>query len=298
MKAHAQQYRGGLLLFLSLLVTVMSFSIPSSPHQSNSRSQRNTVTVNRRLQSNGRLAASTSQDASSTISQSAKESLLELLEQIPRNAATSQAQTADILKTMRQLEEECPTAPQDVVKALAGTWELVWTAQDPSQPESRRLFRSWINPLENQSYSNQPLGTEKASSSVGQSNPFLPLPIQERLEKAGYVTSTNLRSTQSIDLASKEVRNVVGLQFGKQRAALTVTVDFYPERSDPRRINVTFQACRFVVNKTPIDFTIPLGIIGPTGWLRTIYIDETMRVTRGHKGSVFVLLRPGGKART
>jgi hypothetical protein len=109
----------------------------------------------------------------------------------------------------------------------------------------------------------------------------------------------NVRSSQTMDLQKGRVRNVVS--FGipafalgeTRRASLTVDVAFTPDVSDKRKVNVKFQACRVVVPKSPIDFTLPLGIAGPTGWLKTFYIDDSLRITRGHKGSVFVLARPG-----
>lgn len=60
-----------------------------------------------------------------------------------------------------------------------------------------------------------------------------------------------------------------------------------------RQIDVKFNSCRFTISNTPgMDVTIPLpGIIGPTGWLRTLYVDDKLRITHGHKGSVFILFR-------
>lgn len=153
------------------------------------------------------------------------------------------------------------------------------------------MFFSWINPLENQSYSNNP-------SREGRSNPILPRAIEDRLEEAGLTTSVgDFRSTQTIDMKSKQVINVVAVDinvFGKQqRATVTVLVDFVPNRMNARQIDVKFQACRFNVKSSLVDWKIPLGVFGPTGWLKTVYIDDTIRITRGHKGSVFVLKRPG-----
>jgi len=103
-----------------------------------------------------------------------------------------------------------------------------------------------------------------------------------------------LRSVQSVDLKNSKVRNVVTLQLpGDNKASIFVDVGFRPDQSDGRRVNVKFQACRIKVSGSPIDVTFPLGIIGPTGWLRTGYIDENIRITRGHKGSVFILCRSG-----
>ena len=118
-----------------------------------------------------------------------------------------------------------------------------------------------------------------------------------------------IRSSQAIDLKKGQVRNVVtftlpslfplggGRNSKPSKATLTVTVDFQPNNQDRRKLYVKFQACRVVITNTPVNVNIPLGIIGPTGWLRTGYIDETMRITRGHKGSVFVLSRPSKQSR-
>lgn len=118
---------------------------------------------------------------------------------------------------------------------------------------------------------------------------------------------SNVRSSQTIDLQRRRVRNVVTFaipslipsslddtrsSLAPRRASITVDVDFTPAPTNLRRVNVKFQACRIVVPKTPIDVTLPLGFFGPTGWLQTNYIDDSIRITRGHKGSVFVLKRP------
>lgn len=146
--------------------------------------------------------------------------------------------------------------------------------------------------MENQSYSNQP------SLNKGRSNPILPRAIQEKVEEAGLATSVEgFRSTQTIDMKSKQVINVVTVDinlFGTpKRATVTVLVDFVPSRTNERQINVQFRSCRFNVKSSLVDWNIPLGILGPRGWLTTVFIDDTIRVTRGHKGSVFILKRPG-----
>jgi len=235
-----------------------------------------------------------------------KRTLLDLISRTPRNAPTPGDLTRTILDAVSEMEAECPTDNGEVITKLAGVWELLWTAQDRSRSESRMSF---INPLENQSYSNNPLGLGDG----GRANPILPRPIQDRLEKMGIISPSGgsdnsggvplVRSTQSIDPRAQLVRNVVsfGLNTGggkkQQPASLTVTVAFKPDAMDRRRINVKFQACRVVLPNTPINFEIPLGIIGPTGWLRTTYIDDDLRITRGHKGSVFVLRRPSSSSK-
>jgi len=221
-----------------------------------------------------------------------KERLLQLISETPSNMPTSPSLTNEILDVVRQLESTCPTPDEEVLSKLGGTWELLWTAQDQKSDEwGLGPLKRWINPLENQSYSNNP------SADRGRANPVLPRPIQDQLEKSGLISqdADPIRSSQAIDLKKQQVRNVVGFTLpapGKpKKASLTVSVDFKPNVADQRKIDVKFQACKVVIN--PLNFNIPLGVIGPTGWLRTGYIDENMRITRGHKGSIFVLLRPG-----
>lgn len=112
-------------------------------------------------------------------------------------------------------------------------------------------------------------------------------------------------SSQAIDLKKQRVRNVVSfeannpLPFGKdQKGLITVDVRFWPNNDDARKVDVKFDSCRLTLRDSPFDVNLPLGIIGPTGWLRTGYIDEDIRITRGHKGSVFILSRTAKKSKT
>eukprot|EP01083_Nonionella_stella_P241827 844082_1 len=156
--------------------------------------------------------------ASNDLGQETKTKLLDSLSSVPSNRATSPQLTAEILSTVRKLEDFCPTAEQDVLKSLGGNWDLIWTAQDRSTTGNKKKLLNWINPLENQSYSNNPNG-----ASAGQSNPILPQNIQSQLEKLGIITNEeeidsdenidkSVRSSQAIDLKNKKVRNVVNFQ--------------------------------------------------------------------------------------
>ena len=108
----------------------------------------------------------------------------------------------------------------------------------------------------------------------------------------GILSSTPVRSSQSIDINKKRVRNVVTVSLPlDKRASLIVDISFQPNTSDLRRVDVKFNACTLRFSKD-LEFKFPLGVVGPTGWLRTSFVDEDMRITRGHKGSVFILMRP------
>jgi hypothetical protein len=232
-----------------------------------------------------RLASSS--DARTATTTTTKDELLAQIVAAPTGGPTPVKQTQEILRLCRALEKQCPTSDENVLPSLAGAWELLWTAQDPQSPETNRFLASWINPLENQSYSNNP---------VARSNPVLPVTVQDQLEKLGWLDSkaSLLRSTQAVDIKSGQIQNVVVLNLAGRRSSLTVSIDFTPDQQDPRRVNVKFQNCRVSIPGLS-DWNIPLGWIGPTGWLRTVYIDQDTRIMRGHKGSVFVLSRPAAQ---
>ena len=253
-----------------------------------------------RIRSDLLAANPTSQKASDVDAIKAKSKLFDLLDEVPSNAPTPRGLTDDILAAVRVLERQCPTPDDDVLSELAGNWELLWTAQDKSSAESQRGVLSFINPLENQSYINNP------NRSGGRANPILPREIQDRLESIGILEPSGggdesvdksappVRSSQAIDRKKSRVRNVVSVELRRPlpvKGSLIVDVAFKPNRNDKRRIDVKFDSCRLQVKNSPVDITFPLGIIGPTGWLRTGYIDDDMRVTRGHKGSVSILIR-------
>lgn len=60
---------------------------------------------------------------------STRNELLELIASTPRNEPTSKSTTSEILSLVKRLEPLCPTPTEDVLRSLAGTWELLWTAQ-------------------------------------------------------------------------------------------------------------------------------------------------------------------------
>lgn len=213
-----------------------------------------------------------------------KSELISLVQNAPSGTSTPQRLTKQILDCVRQLEVKCPTAQSEALAKIQGTWELLWTAQDPMAEESKK---NWIiNPLENQAYSNNP---------EGRANPLLPVAWQKALERVGWVSSTPIRSTQTIDVNQGLVRNIVALNLGRKnsgrRASIVVDIQAKPDIFNPRRINVKFDRFRLLIPPY-IDSSFYLGWIGPIGWIQNVYVDDDLRITRGHKGSVFVLTRP------
>lgn len=266
------------------------------------------------------IAIKATKEQSNKHIQEKKDDLLNLLSNLKPNEATPTSLTNDILQAVSILEPNCPTDEDSVLNELNGNWELIWTVQDKQSGDDRSsLLRNWINPLENQAYSNNPLsrddknngnGIDGNESRQGRANPILPQNIQNNLEKIGFLinensnddindksmnsndslkisvdTSTNVKSSQAIDLRKGRVRNVVSVLINnpipspfrqmpwqrvkssndKFRGSLTVDVNFQPNGFDKRKIDVKFNECRISIQNSPLDVTIPLGPIGPTG---------------------------------
>lgn len=262
-----------------------------------------------------------------------KEVLLETLQRVPPNVPTPASQVREILALVRQLEASCPTPDDRVASKLQGAWELLWTGQDKASPLSR-LAPSIVNPIENQAFSNNPMMRINPGSlpKVLQRRLERAGFIAESSADTSDAAITNptpaasIKSTQVIDLDTGKVRNVVSFglrRFRRQqrlrpslfkrrpvelddskynerrhavlRASMAISIDFAPDAWDARRIHVKCQSFQFFVPTLNIDWTVPLlGAAGPVGWMRTQYVDDDLRIARGHKGTVFVLRRPSG----
>ena len=72
-----------------------------------------------------------------------KEKLCSLLQSTPSNVPTPADLTQRILSTVKELEQATNNSEKDVLQELSGNWELLWTTQDKSSPESQQTL-SWI----------------------------------------------------------------------------------------------------------------------------------------------------------
>ncbi len=107
------------------------------------------------------------------------------------------------------------------------------------------------------------------------------------------------RNAQTVDVAAGVVRNEVELDLVGPTTTTTTTVcigvdgEIRAEDALARDAVVTFTSfdvrARFGGESTSLALTLPLP--RPRGWLTTTFCDETMRVSRGGQGGVFVLTR-------
>ena len=75
------------------------------------------------------------------------------------------------------------------------------------------------------------------------------------------------------------------------RGFIIVDVKGAANPNDAIKLDFKFDQCRLAIIDSPVDVHFPLGMVGPTGWLRTAYVDDDICVTRGRKGSVFMFHR-------
>ena len=147
-------------------------------------------------------------------------------------------------------------------KSLTGKWSLVYSTRS-SKVSIRSSSSSTIDRISNALY--------------GFLFKFLPRLAGGAEETDGQL-ATNI---QAIDLVSGTIENTVQI---RRPFPLTLVVDGEARQSEtPDTIEVIFTACR--VN----GLAIPLP--RPKGTLRTTFCDESLRVSRGGQGGLFVVKR-------
>jgi hypothetical protein len=113
---------------------------------------------------------------------------------------------------------------------------------------------------------------------------------------AGLTVGTSDRVVKQIfDVENSMVVNEIILDFG----IIRVSGNFRPSANVPRRAIVSFKNLDIEFQKTGIKlklgwiFTL-LAVIRRTdvgGWLETTYIDDSIRIGKGNKGTCFILTR-------
>lgn len=68
------------------------------------------------------------------------------------------------------------------------------------------------------------------------------------------------------------------------------TAEPQPGPQGEPRVFVTFEAFELQWGSA-LRLRVPLSWVRPTGWVQTTYLDDSFRVGRGDKGSIFVTAR-------
>ncbi len=113
------------------------------------------------------------------------------------------------------------------------------------------------------------------------------------------------RVFQGIDLVTQRVINLIEI-FGPGEGCLIAAVQARFEPQSATRITVIFEETLITLPQLfqqpqtaswieqIQNRTVPavrLSAFGQQGWLETVYVDETLRVSEGNEGSLFILSR-------
>jgi len=117
------------------------------------------------------------------------------------------------------------------------------------------------------------------------------------LAGSAETNARGVRNTQAVDVAGGRVRNEVDLSVGDD-AVLRIGVDGEIDANDndtlARRVTVCFTGFDVQLRLARGDVTLPrvaVPLPRPRGELETTFCDDSMRISRGGKGGVFVLTR-------
>jgi len=192
----------------------------------------------------------------------------------------------EVLDMVRTIEKRNPPSPNllsdpQEAQILDGTWYLHYTS--PSDPgliaagESDQFPDAWKPQQVEDKITTQKSGYKGSVSA------------------AGIKVDTSNRVVQQIlDVTNKSVTNKIDLDFG----TVCVGGPFRQSEKVPNRAVVSFKQCDIALKS---GFVLKLGFLfsvlsffrgtEESGWLETTYIDSTMRIGRGNKGTMFVLTR-------
>lgn len=185
-----------------------------------------------------------------------KRDLLRLVGTTARTARPTRKTKDAILRAIEDLEKDCPTADPARNDLLSGKWSLLYYAaiDERSEAEAGEVegpFLSFFKPL------------------------------------FGGLFRTRSNS-QNIDVQAGRVENIAEFTtlFGIQgelniQGTIRVVSDV--------RVDVEF--VRFILRVGKLSTAVPLTWVKPTGHVDTTYLDETLRIGRGDKGSIFVNAR-------
>jgi len=185
-----------------------------------------------------------------------KRKLMQMVGNTSRGTKTTNETKIDILQALEIMERDNPTEKPARNPMLSGKWALLYYAAADAQAQA------------------------KAGEVEG---PFLSFfkPLLGGL----FRTKSN---SQNIDVEGGKVENIAefATAFGLQgmlniQGNLRVVSD--------ERAEVAFE--RFVLRLGKLSVTVPLSWVNARGYVDTTYLDDTIRIGRGDKGSIFLNAR-------
>lgn len=233
-----------------------------------------------------RVGASPSDSSLNVDVETAEITLLGMLD-----ASRKPEQENDVLRLIAELENE--GSKSDNARALDpkidGEWTLIYSTKsqfDPRNPLGSRvdgtapLFEGILRDM---------LKGVGAGNDDQQSNPAASAsPIQRTVLSSDFVVVTQDVSVN--DATSKKcVDQTVSLAQGK----VTLKLSAIAEKCEGDRIDFRFDEAFFDFNGFRVPYPVPFRLLGDEarGWLDTTYLSDNLRISKGNKGTTFVLKR-------
>jgi len=220
--------------------------------------------------------------------------------------ATPQQQI-DVLRLVGQLEAENMPPPDFLTRALSsnnnndpakdllqGVWYLQYTS--PSQVV---LDTNDSDDNSSLSSNDESLVWKPKFAKEGASNiETKQFNAKGTVSAAGITVDTSNRPTQQIIQLSGDDSTVTNTVQVNDWCKVLVSGKFRPSPNVPNRVIVSFDTAQITLQDTvTLDlgfaFAIAAVIRGSkdNGWLEITYCDDTLRLSRGNKGTMFVLTR-------
>ncbi|XP_074560188.1 putative plastid-lipid-associated protein 2, chloroplastic [Curcuma longa] len=219
-----------------------------------------------------------------------KRKLIDLLSGTDRGLKASSETTAEILELISYLEVKNPIpAPNDVLSLLNGKWILAYTSFSQLFP----LLGSWRLP--------QLVKVDEISQTID-SESFTAV---NSVKFAGPLSFTSLTTNAKFEVRSpkrvqiKFEEGIVGTPQLTDDIVIPDKVEFLGHNIDLspfQGIINSLQGAASSVAKTisrQPPLRIPINNTNAESWLLTTYLDEELRISRGDRGDIFVLIKEG-----
>ena len=221
--------------------------------------------------------------SSSAASSSLKKELLSIIASSRKaNTIETRAKKREILDKVLELEKEA-SAKLDLERDIQGRWSLVYSTDDDENKAmfmlddaNDKVVKEILDSLYKFFFAfAAPLAGGFSSSETA-----------KRKERGGELFKS-IRNEQIVDLTNESVENFVDLEILGRETRVVVRGEIKPLDKNQRKVQVTFTDWSF-------DNLVTLPLPRPTGGLENTYCDETMRISRGSRGGVFITTRIRG----